>query len=161
MINNSFDSWTFINWNSDIFNHFVDYYGAGVSAHARNQRTGIVHYRKYSCWRWYHWLCHGKWAHFEKIIWFYCKFERKSEAIRSPRNAICSNCVVNGYRFLFQNHKDVKLQEGAMFAIKNLIEKNDINTSQRLSRLRELGIIEELEKYLNSTSRESSRSSEE
>lgn len=61
----------------------------------------------------------------------------------------------------FQNHKDVKLQEGAMFAIKNLIEKNDLNTSQRLSRLRELGIIEELEKYLNSTSRESSRSSEE
>lgn len=48
-----------------------------------------------------------------------------------------------------------------MFAIKNLIEKSDLNTPQRLSRLRELGIVEELEKYLNSTSRESSRSSEE
>lgn len=60
-----------------------------------------------------------------------------------------------------QNHKDVKLQEGAMFAIKNLIEKSDLNTSQRLTRLQELGIIDELEKYLNSTSRESSRSSEE
>lgn len=48
-----------------------------------------------------------------------------------------------------------------MFAIKNLIEKNDLNTQQRLARLRELGIVEELEKYLNSTSRESSRSSEE
>lgn len=67
-----------------------------------------------------------------------------------------------GYnRIEFQNHKDVKLQEGAMFAIKNLIEKSDLNTPQRLSRLRELGIVEELEKYLNSTSRESSRSSEE
>lgn len=48
-----------------------------------------------------------------------------------------------------------------MFAIKNLIEKSDLNTPQRLSRLRELGIVEELETYLNSTSRESSRSSEE
>lgn len=51
-----------------------------------------------------------------------------------------------------------------MFAIKNLIEKSDLNTPQRLSRLKELGIIEELETYLNSTSptsRESSRSSEE
>ncbi|XP_055324144.1 armadillo repeat-containing protein 8-like isoform X1 [Sitodiplosis mosellana] len=62
--------------------------------------------------------------------------------------------------FDFINHKDVKLQEGAMFAIKNLIEKSDLNTPQRLSRLQELGIIEELDKYLNSTSRESSRSSE-
>lgn len=51
-----------------------------------------------------------------------------------------------------------------MFAIKNLIEKSDLNTPQRLSRLKELGIIEELETFLNSTSptsRESSRSSEE
>lgn len=48
-----------------------------------------------------------------------------------------------------------------MFAIKNLIERSDLNTPQRLGRLRELGIIEELEQYLNSTSRETSRSSEE
>lgn len=47
-----------------------------------------------------------------------------------------------------------------MFAIKNLIDKSDLNTSQRLSRLSEMGIIEKLEFYLN-TSRESSRSSEE
>lgn len=61
---------------------------------------------------------------------------------------------------LLQNHKDVKLQEGAMFAIKNLIDKSDLNTSQRLSRLKEMGIVEKLELYLNS-SRESTRSSEE
>lgn len=59
-----------------------------------------------------------------------------------------------------QSSKDVQLQEGAMFAIKNLIDKNDLNTPQRLSRLRELGIIEKLEFYLN-TSKETSRSSEE
>lgn len=59
-----------------------------------------------------------------------------------------------------QSHKDGKLQEGAMFAIKNLIDKSDLNTPQRLSRLREMGIIDKLEYYL-STSRESSRSSEE
>lgn len=47
-----------------------------------------------------------------------------------------------------------------MFAIKNLIEKSDLNSPQRLSRLREMGIIDKLEYYLN-TSRESSRSSEE
>lgn len=63
--------------------------------------------------------------------------------------------------FSQQNHTDVKLQEGAMFAIKNLIEKSDLNTPQRLSRLREMGIVEELETYLNSSVRESSRSSEE
>lgn len=54
----------------------------------------------------------------------------------------------------------MKLQEGAMFAIKNLIDKSDLNTAQRLSRLKELGIIEKLDAYLSS-SRESSRSSDE
>lgn len=47
-----------------------------------------------------------------------------------------------------------------MFAIKNLIDKSDMATGQRLSRLKELGIVEKLEAYL-SNSRESSRSSEE
>lgn len=47
-----------------------------------------------------------------------------------------------------------------MFAIKNLIDKTDINTAQRLVRLKELGIIDKLDAYLN-TSRESSRSSDE
>lgn len=41
-----------------------------------------------------------------------------------------------------------------MFAIKNLIDKNDINTPQRLNRLRELGLVDKLEMYLN-MSRES------
>lgn len=61
---------------------------------------------------------------------------------------------------ILQSHKDGKLQEGAMFAIKNLIDKSDLNTPQRLSRLREMGIIDKLEYYL-STTRESSRSSDE
>lgn len=60
----------------------------------------------------------------------------------------------------FQGHSDAKLQEGAMFAIKNLIDKSDMNTAQRLSRLKELGIVDKLEAYLNNT-RESSRSSDE
>lgn len=41
-----------------------------------------------------------------------------------------------------------------MFAIKNLIDKNDINTPLRLNRLRELGLVDKLEMYLN-MSRES------
>lgn len=47
-----------------------------------------------------------------------------------------------------------------MFAIKNLIDKSDINTIQRLSRLRELGTADKLEVYLNN-SKQSSRSSDE
>lgn len=47
-----------------------------------------------------------------------------------------------------------------MFAIKNLVEKTDSNSTQRLARLKDLGIVDKLESYL-STSRETSRSSEE
>lgn len=63
------------------------------------------------------------------------------------------------YFFYLQSNKDVKLQDGAMFAIKNLVEKNDLNTSQRLARLKELDIVEKLELYMN-TPREVSRSDE-
>lgn len=62
--------------------------------------------------------------------------------------------------FSFQSHKEVQLQEGAMFAIKNLVDKNDTDTPQRLSQLKEKGLVEKLECYL-STSKESSRSIEE
>lgn len=52
-----------------------------------------------------------------------------------------------------------------MFAIKNLIDKNDLNTPQRLRRLKDLGIVRELETYLTkktaNASRDASRSSEE
>lgn len=70
-----------------------------------------------------------------------------------------SSASILVFTFHFQGHKDIKLQDGAMFAIKNLVEKSDLNTSQRLQRLKELGIVEKLELYAN-TSRES-RSSEE
>lgn len=43
----------------------------------------------------------------------------------------------------------MKLQEGAMFAIRNLIEKNDLNTIERLTKLNEMGVVEKLEAYLN------------
>lgn len=36
-----------------------------------------------------------------------------------------------------------------MFAIRNLIEKNDINTIERLTKLNDMGVIEKLEAYLN------------
>lgn len=49
----------------------------------------------------------------------------------------------------FMTHKDMKLQEGAMFAIKNLIEKNDTNTTRRLMKLSEMGVVDKLEAYLN------------
>lgn len=66
-----------------------------------------------------------------------------------------------------QNNGDPKLQEGAMFALKNLCDKNDLNTPQRLRRLKDMGIIRELETYLSKkvpsppSLRETSRSSEE
>lgn len=48
-----------------------------------------------------------------------------------------------------QTHSDLKLQEGAMFAIKNLIEKNDQNTKDRLTKLNDMGVVDKLEAYLN------------
>lgn len=48
-----------------------------------------------------------------------------------------------------QTHSDLKLQEGAMFAIKNLIEKNDQNTKDRLTKLNDMGVVDKLEEYLN------------
>lgn len=72
-----------------------------------------------------------------------------------------SNDISNACsHIMLQGHSDAKLQEGAMFAIKNLIDKSDMATAQRLLRLKELGIVDKLEAYLSS-SRESSRSSEE
>lgn len=54
-----------------------------------------------------------------------------------------------------------------MFAVKNLIEKNDLNTPQRLQRLKELGADRQLETYMSKKHantpglREASRSAEE
>lgn len=39
-----------------------------------------------------------------------------------------------------------------MFAIKNLIEKNDNNTPERLSKLSDLGVVDKLEAYLSMSS---------
>lgn len=50
-----------------------------------------------------------------------------------------------------QTHKDSKLQKGAVIAIKNLIDKNDLNTTQRLMRLNDLGAVDKLEAYLSMT----------
>lgn len=48
-----------------------------------------------------------------------------------------------------QTDRDLKLQEGAMFAIRNLIEKNDTNTTQRLSKLSDMGVVDKLDAYMN------------
>lgn len=47
-----------------------------------------------------------------------------------------------------------------MFAIKNLIEKNDSNTTERLSKLNELGVVDKLEAYLNMSSASASTSAQ-
>ncbi|KAG4070175.1 hypothetical protein HA402_003865 [Bradysia odoriphaga] len=49
----------------------------------------------------------------------------------------------------FVTHKDCKLQKGAVIAIKNLIDKNDLNTSRRLMVLNDLGAVDKLEAYLS------------
>lgn len=36
-----------------------------------------------------------------------------------------------------------------MFAIKNLIEKNDTNTTQRLNKLNDMGVVDKLDAYMN------------
>lgn len=36
-----------------------------------------------------------------------------------------------------------------MFAMKNLIEKNDPNTQQRLNKLNNLGVVDKLDAYMN------------
>lgn len=61
-----------------------------------------------------------------------------------------------------QTASELKLQEGAMFAIRNLIEKNDSNTTQRLSKLSDLGLVDKLEAYMTmSSSHEPRRPTEE
>lgn len=35
-----------------------------------------------------------------------------------------------------------------MFAIKNLIEKTDLNTTSRLNKLNDMGVVDKLEAYL-------------
>lgn len=79
-------------------------------------------------------------------------------------HSICDKAIANhGSCFVsMQTASDTKLQEGAMFAIKNLIEKNDNNTPERLSKLNDLGVVDKLEAYLNmSTSHDTRRPSEE
>lgn len=115
--------------------------------------------------------CHLKWGFFRKcckigylyrVYSFYgrafCHGRRPFEFLNTNLNCCIIFCwSINCFHL--QTSKDVKLQEGAMFAIKNLIDKNDLNTTHRLNRLREMGLVDKLEVYL-SMCRES-RSSEE
>lgn len=48
-----------------------------------------------------------------------------------------------------------------MFAIRNLIEKNDQMTTQRLTKLSDMGVVDKLEAYLTMPREMSTRSPEE
>lgn len=55
----------------------------------------------------------------------------------------------------FLMHRDSKLQAGALFAIGNLVHRNDSSIHERHMKLKDLGIVSKLEELLNTTSKES------
>ncbi|XP_055383782.1 armadillo repeat-containing protein 8-like [Condylostylus longicornis] len=54
----------------------------------------------------------------------------------------------------FLMHRDYKLQAGALFAIGNLVQRNDSKGPERYVRLRELGLVNKLEELMEVTSKD-------
>lgn len=54
----------------------------------------------------------------------------------------------------YLSHKEIKLQTGALFVFKNLVNRSENLSSERNAKLVELGLLERLRELLNSTANE-------